>query len=194
MAKEIRAESKSGQQEAEADLRSKESREVLMKRRETIVAPLCEAALILVAGLAALVAHRPLFFASLGPTAYELVETPDRPSARPYNVIVGHLIGVLCGFAALGITHAWSVPAVSTSSISMQRVGAAALASLLTVLGTLLARAQQPAALSTTLLVATGAMQRAQDGVSIMLAILLLTAVGEPLRHWRLRTMGNQKL
>jgi len=49
------------------------------------------------------------------------------------------------------------------------------------------ARAQQPAALSTTLLIATGSMQRLQDGPIIMIAILLMTAVGEPLRRWRMR-------
>jgi len=113
---------------------------------------------------------------------------PGRPSARPYNVVVGHLIGVLCGFAALAVTHAWSAPAVSTSSISILRVWAAAIAALLTVFGTLLARAQQPAALSTTLLIATGSMQHLKDGPIIMLAILLMTAIGEPLRRWRMRT------
>ena len=158
-----------------------------MRRRDLIIAPLCESALILIAGLAAWIAHQPLFFASLGPTAFELVETPERPSARPYNIIVGHLIGVLCGFAALALTHAWSTPAVSTSSISLQRVWAAAIAALLTVFFALLARAQQPAALSTTLLIATGSMQRLEDGPVIMAAILLITIVGEPLRRWRMR-------
>jgi CBS domain-containing membrane protein len=109
-----------------------------VRRRDLIIAPLCEAALILVAGLAAWAVHQPLFFASLGPTAFELIETPGRPSARPYNVVVGHLIGVLCGFAALTVTHAWAAPAVSTSSISLLRVWAAAIAALLTVFFTLL--------------------------------------------------------
>ena len=134
-----------------------------MKKRELVVAPLCEAALILVAGVAAWLTHKPLFFASLGPTAFEMIEAPERPSARPYNVILGHFIGVLSGFAALALTNAWTSPGVSTSSISLIRVWAAVLAVLLTVFGTLLARAQQPAALSTSLMIATGSMQRLQD-------------------------------
>ena len=158
-----------------------------MRRNDLVIAPVLEAALILVAGITAYAIHQPLFFASLGPTAFEMIETPERASARPYNVVCGHLIGVLCGFLALALTHAWSSPAVSTSNISMLRVWAAALAALLTVAGTLLARAQQPAALSTTLMVATGSMQRPRDGVSIMVAILLITALGEPLRLLRLR-------
>ena len=157
-----------------------------MKRKDLVVAPLCEAGLILIAGLAAYLLHKPLFFASLGPTAYELTETPHRPSAKPYNVIVGHFIGVVSGFAALALTHSWSFPAVSNYNISLARVWAAVIATLLTVFGTMLARATQPAALSTTLVVATGSMQKLEDGPIIMAAILLLTAIGEPLRRWRL--------
>lgn len=57
------------------------------------------------------------------------------------------------------------------------------------MVGTLAARATQPAALSTTLVVSLGTMQRWQDGILIMIAILLLTAIGEPLRIWRARTI-----
>ena len=55
---------------------------------ELIVAPPCEAGLLLLAGAAAMLVHKPLFFASLGPTAYELAETPERKSAQPYSVIL----------------------------------------------------------------------------------------------------------
>lgn len=157
-----------------------------LRKREVVIAPLCEAALLLIAGTAAILLHKPFFFASLGPTAYELTETPERESARPYSVLVGHLIGVLSGFLALLATHAWSAPAVSTSSITWVRVWAAVLATLLTVFGTMAIRATQPAALSTTLMIATGSMQRRQDGLVIMAAILLLVVVGEPMRRWRL--------
>lgn len=163
----------------------------LAKKKDLLLAPLCEAGLLLVAGIAAMLLHQPFFFASLGPTAYELTETPERQSARPYNVIVGHLVGVISGFVALAVTHAWSVPAVTTHNIAWARVLAAMIAALLTVAGTLLIKATQPAALSTTLLVATGTLQRLQDGPVIMGAILLITAIGEPLRRWRLASMGR---
>ena len=156
-------------------------------KKDFFVAPVCEAALILVAGMAAWLTQVPLLFASLGPTAFEMTETPERNSARPYNVIVGHLIGVIAGFVALAATDAWRTPAVSTHSISLLRVWASVIAALLTVAGTLMARATQPAALSTTLVIATGSMQRLVDGPIIMAAILLITLVGEPLRRWRLK-------
>ncbi len=161
----------------------------IARRKDVLIAPLCEAALILVAGLTAWALHKPLFFASLGPTAYELTETPDSPTARPYNILVGHGIGVVSGFAALWLTHAWRTPAVSSSDVSLLRVYAAVLATLLTVGGTMLTRAAQPAALSTTLMVATGSMQRLADGPIIMAAILGMVALGEPLRRWRLGHM-----
>ena len=157
------------------------------RRRDAVIAPLAEAGLLLVAGCVAMLTHQPFFFASLGPTAYELTETPDRRSAEPYSILMGHLIGVVSGFLALAVTGAWHEPAVSTSHITMLRVWAAVVSTLLTVLGTVLLRATQPAALSTTLMVATGTMQRPVDGPIIMASIGLITLIGEPLRRWRLK-------
>lgn len=71
--------------------------------------------LILVMAVASWVARNPFIFASLGPTAFELVETPERPSARAYNILVGHLIGVLAAFLALYVTGAAHVAPLSLS-------------------------------------------------------------------------------
>jgi hypothetical protein len=160
-----------------------------MQRKDFMIAPLCEGALILVVSVVGWISHQPLIFASLGPTAFELIETPKRRSARPYNVIAGHLIAVLAGFAALYLTHGWAVPAVSAKGVPLLRVWAAVLAAAITVVVTLLIDATQPAALSTTLLVSLGIMQRPRDGILIMCAVLLMTLIGEPLRRWRARTM-----
>ncbi|MGA9584249.1 MAG: HPP family protein, partial [Terracidiphilus sp.] len=130
-----------------------------MSRKDLVIAPMCEAALILVISAVGWRTGSPLVFASLGPTAFEIIETPKRPSARPYNVIVGHLIGVLAGFAALWMTNAWGTPGISTGKVALPRVAAATISALLTVLVTLLLRATQPAALSTTLLVSLGTLQ-----------------------------------
>lgn len=160
-----------------------------MQLRETLVVPSLEGALILVVGLAGYFSHNPLLFASLGPTAFEIIETPHRKTARPYNIIAGHLIGILAALAALWLTHARSAPGISEAGVPLTRVWAATLAAALTALGTLLARARQPAALSTTLLVSLGVLQTAKDGVVIMAAVLMLTALGEPIRRFRQRDM-----
>jgi hypothetical protein len=72
-------------------------------------------------------------------------------------------------------------------------VEATVLSAALTVLGTLLARATQPAALSTTLLISLGTMQRWTDAAVIMAAVLLMTLVGEPLRHWREKQIPDER-
>lgn len=164
-----------------------------MQRKDLFIAPVLEAAFITIVSLAGWMSHNPLVFTSLGPTAYELIEKPQRPSARPYNIIVGHLIGVIAGFFALWLTHAWAAPSVSASGVPLPRVWAATVACMLTVFGTLLARAGQPAAISTTLLIALGTMQLPKDAVVIMAAVLLMTAVGEPVRRWRARDANFAK-
>jgi hypothetical protein len=156
-------------------------------RRDILIAPVCEGALVLVMGLASWVSHNPLIFASLGPTAYELVETPERPSARTYNVIAGHLIAVLSAFLAIYVTGAVHSPQLSQNGITLPRVWAAALAAALTVLVTLVARATQPAALSTTLVVALGTMQQWRDGFFIMAAVLLMTVLALPIKNLQLK-------
>jgi hypothetical protein len=162
-------------------------------KHDLIIAPIGEAALIFVVAITGWVLHQPLVFTSLGPTAYELIETPNRPSARPYNIIVGHLIGVIAGFLALSITRAWWAPEVTISGVPLLRVWAAVAAASLTVLGTIALDASQPAALSTTLLVALGKMQTWHAAAAIIAAVLLMTVVGEPLRRLRVQQNVNRQ-
>lgn len=157
-----------------------------MRKADLLLAPVGEAFLILIAGLAGWLTHQPLIFASLGPTAYELIETPHRRSARPWSIFAGHGSAVVAAYVALFLTAAWKAAPVSPSGVPLPRVWAAVLAAGLTVLMTLLLRAGQPAALSTTLLIALGMMQTTRDAVIIMAAVLLMMLVGEPLRRLRL--------
>lgn len=162
----------------------------ILRRRDLVIAPLCEAALLCIAALIGWAVHKPLIFASLGPTAYELVETPERKSARPYNVVVGHLVGVLAGFLALWATNASSSAGIDTGSVAWQRIWAVVIAAAVTVVVTLLIRAAQPAAIATALLIALGNMQTWQDGFTIMGGVLIMLILGEPVRKWRL---GNKR-
>lgn len=157
-----------------------------MNRRDLVIAPAGEALLILVVGLAGWLTHQPLVFASLGPTAYELIETPHRRSAQPYNVFVGHLAGVAAGYLALAVTGAWTAPTSSLHGIPLIRVLTVVVATALTVFGTILVRAGQPAAISTSMLIAMGIMSAPRDAFVIMAGVTLMIAVGEPLRKIRL--------
>jgi len=159
---------------------------------ELTTATLGEAALILVMAAAGWATKQPLIFASLGPTAYELVEKPKDRSSRAYNIIVGHLVGLGAGFLALYLLNAWQEPNVAlTGVVSARRVWAAVIAAALTTLVTLLLRAAQPASIATSLLVAVGSMQSKHDAVVIVIAVLMIAAVGEPLRRVRMKLMAQ---
>jgi CBS-domain-containing membrane protein len=157
------------------------------RNRDLMIAPLGEAFLLLVAALVGWVLHQPLVFASLGPTAYELVETPHRRSAQPYSVFVGHLVAVAAGFAAIFIAGCWHTPPVSHAGVPFHRIWAAVIAVSFTVFVNLLLRASQPAALSTALLVSLGIMQSPPDAAILMGGVVLMILLGEPIRLWRLR-------
>ena len=71
--------------------------------------------------------------------------------------------------------------------VTTTRLWAVVVAGVLTTLVNLILRASQPAALATTLLVSLGAMQTGRDAIAIILGILIITAIGEPLRRYRLK-------
>lgn len=160
----------------------------LRNRPDLFWATLGEGGLVLVLAAISWVTKQPLIFASLGPTAYELVEQPQLRSARAYNIVVGHLIGLGAGFVALYLSKAWATPnVISTGAVSIERLWAVAIASTLTTLVTLMLKAGQPAALATTLLVSLGSMQTRQDALAIVAGVLIITLIGEPVRRFRLK-------
>lgn len=157
-----------------------------MNRKDLAIAPAGEALLILIVGLAGWLSHQPLIFASLGPTAYELIETPHRRSAQPYSIFVGHLAGVAAGYLALAVTASWAAQPPSLNGVPLVRVLAVVVATALTVFVTMLLRASQPAAISTSMLITMGIMSAPRDAIVIMAGVILMIAVGEPLRRIRL--------
>lgn len=159
----------------------------MVAKRDLVIAPVGEAGLILIVAAIGFVASWPFVFASLGPTAYEIIEKPESKSARPYNVIAGHLVALGAGFFALWALNAWAAPKVMSSGfVPEPRIWASVLAAGLATVCTLAIGASQPASLATALLVSLGAMQTARDALAIVLGVLLITALGEPVRRIRL--------
>jgi fructose-specific phosphotransferase system IIC component len=98
------------------------------------------------------------------------------------------MIGLGAGFLAVYVANAWKEPNVILSGVvSTERLWAVALATTLTTLVTLLLKAGQPAALATTLLVSLGSMQTRRDALAIIAGVLIITAIGEPVRRFRLK-------
>ncbi|HWF39424.1 MAG TPA: HPP family protein [Candidatus Acidoferrales bacterium] len=164
-----------------------------MKRSyEVLWATVSEVGLIIIVASIGWATRQPLIFASLGPTIYELVEQPKRKSARIYNVLVGHFVALGSGFFAIWVANAWAAPSVlSTGTVSPPRIWSAAIAAALTTLLTLLLKATQPAALSTTLLVSLGSMQTRRGAEVIVIGVLLVVLLGAPVRHLRLRVVNS---
>jgi hypothetical protein len=160
------------------------------QRSDFIWATLGEGGLVLALATIGWATKQPLIFASLGPTAYELVEQPHVRSARAYNIVVGHLIGLGTGLFALYVLNAWGSPNVlAAGMVSWQRLWATTIAATLTTLLTLILKAGQPAALATAFLVSLGAMQTRRSVVAIIAGVLIITIIGEPVRRLRLKYM-----
>jgi CBS domain-containing membrane protein len=145
--------------------------------------------------LLALATGSPFVFPSLGPTAYLFFFSPLAEVSSPRNTILGHAIGLICGYAAFALTTASSPPFALHAGIHGPRVLAAALS--LSATGALMAlfRVSHPPAGATTLIVSLGIISQPKELVIIEVAVVLLTAqalainrlAGLPYPLWRNR-------
>lgn len=130
----------------------------------------------------------PWLFPSLGPSIAIQSRSPQHPSARPWNVVVGHLIGAAVGFAVVRITGVIHEPAMNLShALTGARVVAAALAVFLSMALQDLMGANHAPAEATTLLIVVGALDADLRGAFVLLAGIALVAVfGEAVRRAKL--------
>ena len=122
----------------------------------------------------AMLTGTPFVFPSLGPTAFLFFFTPQSPTASPRHTLLGHAIGIACGYAALwlfGLAHA---PPASAVGIDAARVLAAALSLAATGALMILFRAAHPPAGATTLIVSLGIVTRPLYLVLIEVAVGVL--------------------
>ena len=143
--------------------------------------------------LLALVTGSPFVFPSLGPTAYLLFFSPLAEASSPRNTILGHAIGLLCGYGAFALTMASSPPFGVQAGVHGPRVLAAALSLSATGALMVLFRVSHPPAGATTLIVSLGIITQPKELVIIEVAVFLLTAqalainrvAGIPYPVWR---------
>ena len=126
--------------------------------------------------LLALLTGSPFVFPSLGPTAYLFFFSPLAEASSPRNTILGHAIGLICGYGAFALTVASSPPFGLHPGVHGARVLAAALS--LSATGALMAlfRVSHPPAGATTLIVSLGIISQPKELVIIEVAVILLTA------------------
>jgi CBS domain-containing membrane protein len=128
----------------------------------------------IMAGLA-LVTHSPWIFPSLGPTAFLFFYTPTAPAASPRNTLIGHAIGVVCGYLSLVVTGLTTAGPATVTGVTGPRVLAAALSLGCTAGLMVLLRAPHPPAGATTLIISLGIMTKPSNLVLLMAAVVLLT-------------------
>lgn len=119
----------------------------------------------------ALVSRNPFVFPSLGPTAYLLFFSPLAKACSPRNTILGHAVGIMCGYGAFAVTGVGphvgiSWPEILAAALSLSTTGA--LMVLLDV--------SHPPAGATTLIISLGIISKPRDLVIIEVAVFLLVA------------------
>lgn len=124
--------------------------------------------------LLALVSRNPFVFPSLGPTAYLLFFSPLAKASSPRNTILGHLIGIVCGYVAFVVTGAGAQPFGVHLGIFWPRILAAALSLSVTGALMVLLGVSHPPAGATTLIVSLGIISKPRELVIIEVAVVLL--------------------
>ncbi len=117
----------------------------------------------------------PLVFPSLGPTAFLFFFTPTLPAASPRNTMIGHAIGIVCGWGSLWVCGLEVAPPAFITGVDGARVVAAGLSLAATAAGMVLFRAPHPPAGATTLIISLGVITRPAHLLGMEFAIGLLT-------------------
>jgi CBS domain-containing membrane protein len=150
-------------------------------------------------GLLALFTGSPFVLPSLGPTAYLFFFSPLAEASSPRNTIVGHAIGLICGYAAFALTAAYAPPFAVHGGVHGARVLAAALSLSATGSFMALLKVSHPPAGATTLIVSRGIISQPKELLNIEAAAILLTMqaftinrlAGIPYPLWRNRTVAG---
>jgi CBS-domain-containing membrane protein len=141
----------------------------------------------------ALITGSPFVFPSLGPTAYLFFFLPMAEASSPRNAILGHAIGLICGYAAFTLTGVSGTPLAMQAGMHDPKILAAGLTLAATGALMVLFKVSHPPAGATTLIVSLGIISQPKDLFIIEVAVLLLTAqaltinrlAGLPFPLWR---------
>jgi hypothetical protein len=189
MVKELSAENLTITADLRAEIRASIPKHLsVVALPDPIWAPIAVALLTLaVAVPALLLGMQPWLLPSLGPTAFLQVALPAHPTARLYNVLVGHAGGVIAALAGLWLFNAWNEPVVLVDqTLTAPRVGASMVALLLAMLLGMLLRASHPPAAATVLLITLGSMKTQEQLIALAIGVVILGVAGEAVRRLRL--------
>jgi CBS-domain-containing membrane protein len=115
----------------------------------------------------------PFIFPALGPTVLVMFLSPSAISSQPGNVICGHGIAILCGYASLWIFGLADSDTSSLAGGGGREVWAAALSVGLAGGAMVLTRCYHPPAASTTLIISLGVIRGLPNLLAIEVAVIV---------------------
>lgn len=141
--------------------------------------------LVLLAGGLGYITGNLWLFPSLGPSIFMLVESPHQKSSSIYNMTVGHLVGIISGYALAIITGAAYIPsAFDVDHLQLSQIVASCIAIALVMLIHILLNASHPPAIATTFLITLGSFKATLHDLSaILIGIVITTFAGEIVRY-----------
>lgn len=122
----------------------------------------------------AVITKNPFIFPSLGPTAYLLFFTPLARASSPRHALLGHAIGIVCGYLALLATSSGPAATGLTRGVDWSTVLASALSLSITGAAMVLFRVSHPPAGATTLIVSLGLIAKPEHLLIVEAAVLFL--------------------
>lgn len=117
----------------------------------------------------------PLVFPSLGPTAYQLFFLPRAAASTPRNTLVGHAIGIICGYGGYRIAGMPALTVFAQRNFDWRLVLASGLSLGATAAIMILLDASHPPAGATTLIVSLGIITKPPYLAAIEAAVLVIT-------------------
>ncbi|WP_298252056.1 HPP family protein [uncultured Arthrobacter sp.] len=128
-------------------------------------------------GLIGLLTHMPWLFPSLGPTLMLFFESPDQPSSRPLNTLVGHGVGLAAGIACFYAFGIDGLQAAPVGGLTAAHVLAGAVSVAATTLALTMLRLPHPPAGATTLIVSLGILHTPVHFLTMAAAVVAMTAL-----------------
>jgi CBS-domain-containing membrane protein len=158
----------------------------------------CFFSIAIISALAVLTGN-PFVFPSLGPTAYLLFFTPLARASNPRHALLGHAIGLACGYLALLATGTIAGAGGLQRGVHWSTVLAAAFSLSATGAFMVLLRVSHPPAGATTLIVSLGLLSKPIELLMIEGAVFLLVAeaiainrlAGLPYPWWEDRSLPS---
>lgn len=123
----------------------------------------------------AFLTRTPFVFPSLGPTAFLFFFAPLSDVASPRHAVLGHAIGLICGYGAYVLTGSHGFAGAALQQAYWPEVMAAALSLAATGAGMALLRVSHPPAGATTMIVSLGILTKVEYLFVIEAAVVLLT-------------------